>query len=124
MFYHMTNLETELFQILIREAARCCSSRRTAFSGPARANAYGPHTGLSSLVLQRKGSQGRAGHTDKWKTIKVYCKWFEPRSTTSLSSVIVWSRLLKSEKKNLCCFDNLRGSHLQSHFCSGDFRSD
>ena len=33
-----------------------------AFSGPARANAYGPHAGLSSMVLQRKRSQGRTGH--------------------------------------------------------------
>ena len=33
-----------------------------AFSGPARANAYGPHTGLSLMVLQRKRLQGRTGH--------------------------------------------------------------
>ena len=35
---------------------------RTAFSGSACANAYGPHTGLSSMVLQRKRLQGRTGH--------------------------------------------------------------
>ena len=33
-----------------------------AFSSPAPANAYSPHTGLSSMVLQRKRSQGRTGH--------------------------------------------------------------
>ena len=33
-----------------------------AFSAPARANAYGPPTGLSSMVLQRKRLQGRTGH--------------------------------------------------------------
>ena len=33
-----------------------------AFFGPARSNVYGPHTGFSSMVLQRKRSQGRTGH--------------------------------------------------------------
>ena len=33
-----------------------------AFSSLACANAYGPHTGLSSMVLQRKCSQGCTGH--------------------------------------------------------------
>ena len=28
-------------------------------------NAYGPHAGLLSMVLQRKRSQGRAGHMIK-----------------------------------------------------------
>ena len=32
------------------------------FIRPAHAITYGPHTGLSSMVLQRKGSQGRTGH--------------------------------------------------------------
>ena len=31
-------------------------------SGPACANAYGPHTGLSLMVLQRKGWERRTGH--------------------------------------------------------------
>ena len=37
---------------------------RKAFFGPVRANAYvySLHTGLSSIVLQSKGSQGRTGH--------------------------------------------------------------
>ena len=38
---------------------------RTAFSGPVSANTYGPHMGLSSMVLQRKRSQGRTGHMIK-----------------------------------------------------------
>ena len=35
---------------------------RTAFSGPARAIAYGPHTGIFSIVLQWKRARGRTGH--------------------------------------------------------------
>ena len=34
----------------------------TAFSGPACANVYSPRTGLSPMVLEREGSQGRVGH--------------------------------------------------------------
>ena len=43
-----------------------------AFSGPAHTNAYSPHTGLSSMVLQRKYSQCHTGHM-----IKLYLltKW-------------------------------------------------
>ena len=33
-----------------------------AFSGPAHANVHCPHTGLLSLVLQRKHLQGHTGH--------------------------------------------------------------
>ena len=33
-----------------------------AFSGPARAIAYGPHTGNFSMVLQWKRARGRTGH--------------------------------------------------------------
>ena len=33
-----------------------------AFFGRARVNAYGPHSGLLPMVLQRKRSQGRTGH--------------------------------------------------------------
>ena len=58
----MTNLETNFREVLTREAVRFCSRAVRLFSGPARANAYGPHTGLSSMVLQRKRSQGRTGH--------------------------------------------------------------
>ena len=47
----MTNLETNLLEVLTCEAVRFCG---TAFSGPARANAYGAHTGHSSMVLQKK----------------------------------------------------------------------
>ena len=43
-FNHMTNLGANLHEVLTREALRFCS----------RANAYGSHTGLLSMVLQRK----------------------------------------------------------------------
>ena len=33
-----------------------------AFSGPARAITYGPHTGIFSIVLQWKRARGRTGH--------------------------------------------------------------
>ena len=91
----MTNLETTFFQILTREAVRCCSKGVRLFSGPARTNAYGSYnliprvsllpapksergkkrdpgnevdgsySGLSSMVLQKKGSQGRTGQMIK-----------------------------------------------------------
>ena len=35
---------------------------QTAFSGPARTIAYGPHRGIFSIVLQWKRAQGRTGH--------------------------------------------------------------
>ena len=58
----MSNLETDFLEVLTREAVRFCSRAVRPFSDPARANAYGPHTGLSSMVLQRKRFQGRTGH--------------------------------------------------------------
>ena len=61
----MTNLETNLLEVSTLEAVRFCSRAVRLFSGPARANAYGPHTRLSSMVLQRKRSQGRTGHMIK-----------------------------------------------------------
>ena len=33
-----------------------------AFSGMACTNAYDPHMGFSSMILQRKRLQGRTGH--------------------------------------------------------------
>ena len=48
----MTNLGTNFLEVLTREALRFCSRGRTAFSGPARANAYDPHTGLLSMVCK------------------------------------------------------------------------
>ena len=65
----MTNLETNLLEVLTREAVRFCSR---AFSGPARANAYGPHTGLLSMVLQRKRLQGRTGHITNVFMLRVH----------------------------------------------------
>ena len=47
----MTNLETNLLKVLTREAVRFCSMSVRLFSGPARANAYGPHTGLPLMVF-------------------------------------------------------------------------
>ena len=61
----MTNFETNLFEVLTREVVRFCSRAVRFFSGPVRANAYGPHMGLSSMVLQRKRSQGCTGHIIK-----------------------------------------------------------
>ena len=66
----MTNLETNLLEVLTREAVRFCSRAVRLFSDPACANAYGPHTGLSSMVLQRKRSRGRSSHLIK-QVIKV-----------------------------------------------------
>ena len=67
----MTNLETNSLEILTREAVRFCSRAVRLFLGPARANAYGPHTGLSSMVLQRKRSQGRTGHMINYPYIMI-----------------------------------------------------
>ena len=61
-YIHMTNLDTNLFEVLTGEGVPFFKLGRTVFSGLARANAYGPYTGLSSMVLQRKPSQGRTGH--------------------------------------------------------------
>ena len=36
--------------------------KRTAFSGPARAITYGPHTGIFSILFQWKRARGRTGH--------------------------------------------------------------
>ena len=47
----MTNFETNLRKVLTREAVRFCSRIIRLFPGPARANAYSPHTGLSSTVV-------------------------------------------------------------------------
>ena len=46
----MTNLETNLLGVLTREAVRICSRAVRLFSGPARANAYGPHTSNKALA--------------------------------------------------------------------------
>ena len=51
----MTNLKTNLLQVLTHKAARFCSRAvRMGFFDPARANAYDPRAGLSSMVLHRK----------------------------------------------------------------------
>ena len=55
----MTNLETNLLEVLTRETVRFCSRAVRLFPAP---NAYGPHTGLLSMVFQRKRLQSRTGH--------------------------------------------------------------
>ena len=55
----MTNLETKLLEVSTSEAVRVCSRAVRLFFRPRSA---GPYTGLSSMVLQRKGSQGRTSH--------------------------------------------------------------
>ena len=47
----MTNLETNFLEVLTREAVHFCSRAVRLFSSPARANACGPYTGLSSMVF-------------------------------------------------------------------------
>ena len=61
----MTNLETSLLEVLSRKAARFCSRAVRLFSGPARANVYGPHTGLSSNGFAKKALTGPYGSDDK-----------------------------------------------------------
>ena len=58
----MTNLETNFLEVLTREAVRFCSRAVRLFTDAARANSYGPHTGLSFMALQIKRMQGRTGH--------------------------------------------------------------
>ena len=75
----MTNLETNLPEVLTREAVRFCSRAVRRFSGPARANAYGPHSGLSINGFAKKALAGPYGLYDKvnyrtypTKTLKNY----------------------------------------------------
>ena len=52
--------------------------------------------------------------SDKIKTL--YSKWFEPRSISNLSSVVVRVSVVlkRTVGDSDCCLDNLSGSHLQS----------
>ena len=57
----------------VRDPSR---ARRTAFSGPACAIAYGPRTGIFSIVLLRKCAQGRMGHMIKSNIRGVHLVFF------------------------------------------------
>ena len=54
----MTNLETNLLEVLTREAVRFCSRAVRFFPAPLAQTAYGPHTGLSSMVLHARRAVG------------------------------------------------------------------
>ena len=59
-YFIMTNWETNFLEVLACKAVRFC---RASCLFPARScKCYGPRMGLSSMVLQRKRSQGRMGH--------------------------------------------------------------
>ena len=57
----------------VRDPSR---ARRTAFSGPACAIAYSPHTGIFSIVLLRKCAQGSTGHMIKSNIRGVHLVFF------------------------------------------------
>ena len=57
----MTILETNLLEVLTRDAIRFCSRAVRLFPAPLAQM----RTGLSSMVLQKKRSQGRTGHMIK-----------------------------------------------------------
>ena len=60
----MTNLETNLPEVLTREAVCFCSRAIRLFSAPL-AQMRTTLIGLSPMVLQRKRLQGRTGHMIK-----------------------------------------------------------
>ena len=59
----MTNLETNLLEVLTREAVRLCS-RAVRLSGPTRANAYGPLYGTFMNGFAKKALAGPYGSYD------------------------------------------------------------
>ena len=78
-----------------------------AFSGPVCTNAYGPHTGLSSMVLQRKCLQGRTGHMIKYVTYNYHI------STPILKINVIFfliTRLIVTKNHNIMVFLNSQRS--------------
>ena len=83
----MTNLETNFLEVLTREAVHFSSRAVRLFPALTRTNAYGPHTGLFSMVLQRKRSQDRTGHM--------------------IISFITWHAVLKAKSSSLIGYSSV-----------------
>ena len=107
-YFIMTNLETNLLEVLTGQAVRFYSRAVRLVPAPLRQMRTGPHTRLSSMVLQWKRSQGCTGHMIK----RIICKrkTIKQKSTFIKLSKLNWHTTtvqIKSARNRQCDNSNL-----------------